>query len=254
MNLCLDLPNGASILGQWLYDWQTLLSGLLAVGAAAVSVYFLKEQISKTEQQNRDDLVRRHNAARVVLPLVLSSIHEYCQSAVSRIAEAIEKFNPENLAQELLMDKPLPASSERLAVPTSAIEGMANFVETLTQTPQIKHVSEIIGQIQIFQSRFDKIDLNDSTQIHGFYGLLIDAATVSFLNESLYNYARGVDASSFAKVGILTNQEAWIEIQRCANSLVFLRPRLDMFASKIGERIRGYIERNESPWLEKFEV
>jgi len=42
--------------GQWLYDWQTLLAGLLAFIGALWAVVYLYEQIRQTE---RTEIVRR---------------------------------------------------------------------------------------------------------------------------------------------------------------------------------------------------
>lgn len=66
----------------WVYDWQTLVSGLLAVVAAAVSVYFLNKQIRQAEQHEKERLARRLVAERGVMPATLSFSHISNSAAV----------------------------------------------------------------------------------------------------------------------------------------------------------------------------
>jgi hypothetical protein len=38
MRICLDLPHWSQHVGQWLYDWQTLIGGSLALAAAGLTI------------------------------------------------------------------------------------------------------------------------------------------------------------------------------------------------------------------------
>jgi hypothetical protein len=67
-------PVALMLAERWLYDWQTLVSGLLALGAAWWATSSLREQIAQTDQLHWQDVERRHNAARVMLPLALAGI------------------------------------------------------------------------------------------------------------------------------------------------------------------------------------
>ena len=67
----------------WLRDWQTLIAGLVALGAALATIEWMQKQIEETQWQADDRRRRELDAARAVLPLALSEISSY-ESAVAR--------------------------------------------------------------------------------------------------------------------------------------------------------------------------
>jgi hypothetical protein len=250
---CLDIPNSIQIFGTWIYHWQTLISGFLALFAALLAGALLNRQIKQSEKLAAEQLDRRHNAARAALPLALSVILDYCQKTADDIASAIETIEG-NIKADNQPDNMVPISFDKHEFPENAVQLFFKFIETLSNKSEVKHVAELISQIQIFKARFTSIHPNNLNVSHYLYGLIIDCATVKFLTENLFNYTRFVDESSFAKVGVIKQEEAWSGIQQAAHGLVFERNRLDMFSVRIVELIKGRRENGISPWLEKFEV
>ena len=138
--------------------------------------------------------------------------------------------------------------------PAHGSQTLAAFVECLDHRDEEKHVAELLASLQIYAARFQ-------TQRHSrpygedeLIGLLLDSGKVKFLAEAMFNYARFAEDGSFAKVGTLSNEEAWRAIQQSTLGLVFDRPVIDGFSKVIGDKVNRYIELDTSPWIEKFEI
>ena len=240
-----------------LYDWQTLVGGGLALLAALLGALFLYFQIDQTAALNRADLVRRHNASRSVMPLGLAAISEFCASIVDQIAQAIElQDNPDfDLALQGHVDdyykrmhfNPVKISDDVIAV-------IKEFIETLTDTSNVRHVAELLSKIQILQARFNGFNLHQIAAVESLYGLLLDSATVGLLNDRMFNYSRFVDDASFSLVGVVPTREAWDLVHKKANGLIFSRNIPDLFFSPLAEKIERYKKDDVSPWNEKFAV
>jgi hypothetical protein len=242
---------------QCLYDWQTLIGGILALFAAAATIYFLRKQIRQAAELAETQLKRQHNATRVALPLALSGLLEFCQKTADEIAQQIETISSGLNVDSELNDAVQPGSEnappfKRHEIPQDSISLIYKFVETLNNEQEAKHVSELVSQFQVFNARYVGIHVNNIADSDSLYGLLLDCATVKFLTESVFNYARSVDDASFAKVGSISNENAWREIQRSATGLIFHRPIIDDFVEQIRHKVDRYIELNTSPWLERF--
>jgi hypothetical protein len=251
---CLNLPNGAAIVGQWLYDWQTLVSGLLALLAAWWAGRLILKQIGQVEQLNRDQARRRLTGTRVRLPAALSTLLGYCGDVGASLAVTIERLEtPEDDEISLLMS-PSDPSLEQVAYPTDAVQALAEFVESLDNRSEEKHVAELLASLQILAARFESQRVPKPYSVDALHDLLLDAGKVKYLAESMFNFARFAEEVSFAKVGILDSKEAWRAIQQATLGLVFDRPRIDWFGAAIRKRIDRYIESGSSPWIEKFEA
>ena len=255
MRYCLDLPNAASIMGQWLFDWQTLISGILAVGAAYWAGCLIGKQIRQTEELHEKELVRHHRAVRAVLPLALSEISEFCRKIAENIASEIE-VRTENTGTDWVAELAPEGSSKHLTdqnFPASTIPTFQAFIETLTDIRNIRHVAELISSLQIVNSRYCSFNLLHVGISYSLYGLLLDIAKVRVLSNAMFNYARFLDEGLFALVDVKANDVIWDKISVEAHSLIFSRKIPDLFFKEISERIERYKAANSSPWNEKFE-
>lgn len=244
-----------SNLSQCLYDWQGLEAAILALVAAGVGVVFLQRQITQQQEHRADELSRRHNAARLTLPLALAAVSEVVQTIADEVAEEFESFGPDGSRTiEAVLDK--ESDKDRfvpVSLPHEVLGSFEEFVASLDDGRDIRHVAELVASIQILLSRYNGFDLKQVAVQHNLAGLLIDAAKVKLLNEKIYNYARFVDNSSFGIVGVMSAGAAWDEIHTKAQGLVFRRKSPDIFFPDLKKRIDGYKEHDISPWNEKFE-
>jgi hypothetical protein len=249
MAYCLSLPHTLTFAYHLAKEWQDLIAGLLAIGGAylgAQAIYRQTEQAAKIAKQEID---RRHNAARCVLPLALSEISSVCQLMADKIAEEIETIR--NATHQVV---PWVARRfEPITAPPDTLAAFKDFVETLTDKLDVGHVGQLMAQIQILVSRWNTCNLTEIAPEIKLIGLLIDVARVKLLNDEIFNYARMIDDAPFSIVGTTTLDDVWDRIRGKAQELLFHRPSPDLFFDQLNALIDGRKERESSPWLEKFE-
>lgn len=229
---------------------------MLAVIAAGLSVWFLQKQLNQAREHRVDEISRRHNAARLTLPLALAAVSEIVQRIADEVAGEIEKYGPEGFSKtfDAILDGAPRSKFDPLALPTDVIRSFEEFVASLEDARDIRHVAELMGSIQILLSRHNDFNLNEAGAKLNLVSLLLDAAKVKLLNDRIFNYARFVDNDSFGIVGVLPTSDAWDQVLGKAQSLVFWRDSPDAFFPDLQERIQSYKEHEISPWLEKFEA
>jgi hypothetical protein len=251
-----DVPTDwANDFSQCLFEWQGLEGGILALLAAVIGAILLWRQINQSNLHRKDDWDRKHTAAKLTMPLALSGVSEAVQKMADEIAGQLETFQPEGF--ERTLDSILDGGVERkrfdaIVIPADVVGTFERFVETLTNPVDIKHVSELVANLQILFSRFNDLDLQGAGARTSLESLLLDAAKVKVLNDGMFNYARNIVEASFGLVGAMSNKDAWLKIKSAAQSLVFSRPIPDFFFPAINQTIDHYIKEDTSPWLEKF--
>jgi hypothetical protein len=232
-----------------------LEGGALALAAALIGSIFLWKQIQQAKKHRKNDLDRRHNAAKLTMPLALSSVSALCQLIADEIANELETYEPEGSArtmQAILDDRAARKRFDPVELPEAVISGFEKFAETLSNQNDVKHLSELIARIQILCSRYNTQNLQDAGATANLESLLLDAAIVKTLCDSMFNYVRSVDQSPFGIVGVIPHQEAWNRIQGSAQGLVFLRNSPDFFFPAIEALVSQHQESGTSPWLEKL--
>lgn len=240
---------------QCLFDWQALEGGILALAAAGLSILFLRRQITQSANQHREEIVRRHRAARMSMPLALAAISELTQKVSDRLAEEFEKTAHDEFdaAVDNFLDKPaFNLVFEPVEISPEITSAFRLFIETLDNDSNVRHIAELIASLQIMIARFNSFKINQAAANLSTISLLLDVAKVRFLTESIYNYARFVDEAPFGVVGILSIAESWEKIHQRAESLVFSRNMPEIFFKPLGDAIEVRKQRNQSPWNEKF--
>lgn len=166
----------------FLYNWQTLLGSVLAVIAAAVSIYFLRAQIQVAEKHEQDRRDALHAASRATLPLKLSQVMDYtieCSVALN---------------QELSYQSDLgrPTGVELPPIPTSAIDSIERAIQASTN-PEVRTVlANIARDIQIFTARAERLQIGESgpNRQREIRERLVDLSRIQSNTESLFAYGR----------------------------------------------------------------
>jgi hypothetical protein len=245
--------------GQWLYDWQTLVGASLALIAAYWAYGTTKRQMAQAEQFNRDQIARSHNASRTLLPLTLSSLSELCQRIADNTVQEIEAINENRSAQEISETFASENHTRDLRFESIEIDGeifssLHRFVETLTDANDVRHIAELVSSAQILLSRYRTFDLKQIGVEEALNSLLLDAAKVKLLIDKMFNYGRFVDHDSFGIVGVISDKDAWQEILGKAQGLIFHWPQIDRIFAPLADKVRRYSDADYSPWNEKFEA
>jgi hypothetical protein len=77
-----------------LKDWQSLVGGVLAIVAAGVGGLFIVAQTKELRRQENDRRLRRHKAARAVMPLALSATCEYTKNCATVLRQILSSACP----------------------------------------------------------------------------------------------------------------------------------------------------------------
>lgn len=240
---------------QCLFDWQALAGGVLALLAAGLSILFLHRQITQSENQHREEIARRHRAARISMPLTLTNISELTQRVADMAAEKFEfAFEAEiDVAIDEYIDGMVIQNHfHRVDISPEIISNIQNFVETLNNEDDVKHLAELMASLQIMIARFNSFELKQGAVNIGLIDIILDAAKVYLLNQQIYNYARFVDEKPFGILKNYSHAQAWDQIHGCAESLVFLRKRPEVFFEPFNEAIKFNKGNQVSPWNEVF--
>ena len=171
------------------YEWQTLISGILAIAAAVIAAALLHSQINQTERHEQDRRNRRLESVRASLPLVLSQICGFAREMVVQLVAArrdrpsnttgpVEgEYNPPELTREIIND-------------------LRAFIEASDNAQVNALLSEIIRELQVLTSRarslIDAADTNWNSSIPtNLDEYIVQAARLHTITGNLFEFARG---------------------------------------------------------------
>lgn len=89
---------------EWLKDWQTLVSALIALVAAIATIYFMHRQTRFDRDRHRDLVNRKMLAARARMPDALSELSSYIRDCCKHLIEGEPKPEPPVAAVSTLKD------------------------------------------------------------------------------------------------------------------------------------------------------
>lgn len=201
MRICLELPNSLSIFWQCLYDWQTLVSGILALIAAVISVIFIIKQIGQAEKHHQAELQRRHNAVRAIMPLALSSINTWNQHILNNCCQV--KNEPVDQQFDVHQQNFELNGGEGIltyrffgveAVSSDTLNTLKDFVETLSCQDIIKITAKMVSCMQDLTSDISARRYQDD---EGYYSGLTafssHAEEIGKLHDTISDYCRNFD-------------------------------------------------------------
>ena len=206
----------------WLEDWQTLVSGMLAVGAALWTVFTLRQQINEQKAQteavairHRELLERKHRAARSQLPLTLSSICEYASNCIGFFMETEESLPP-------TID---PA--------VASLEKVVEYADADSADALIR----LAGHYQVHNARLQPLEGSDSFlfKVERIY----DAAVLYAYAERSFPYARGEE--KFINSRPLSREE----VDRALRIAVGFGTSVDL--TPLLMMVKGRVEQNHQP-------
>ncbi len=189
--------------GHWIYDFQTLLTGLLAVGAALYAARFAqkqvnaandqinvaREQIAAVQAQADRERNARLRAARASLPTTLSAICEYAQS----IGEALYGVWPavaRNYAGDNNDFGDRRVKAEVLTFPFELLESLERMVEFTDREDVAERIESILREAQVLDSRTRPLVAGTEISPDELTFHIIQAAALYARAESLFTYAR----------------------------------------------------------------
>lgn len=130
-----------SSIHDWLFKWQTMIAGLVAVAGAGIGAAFLHRQTRQDRELEDERRKRRLVATRAMLPLTLSALSEWIQAHGTLLKTLLELCEENDLPSERTRGAvPLPP------LPVEFFEGLRNLIEYLP-APQNSSIAELLSQI-----------------------------------------------------------------------------------------------------------
>ena len=178
------------------HDWQELIAGLAAIGAAYIGGSYIlrqievtKDQIELAKEQALDNTRRRHAAARAMLPLALASITEYASACARQLKSSHLNGEGEAVPRNVLASLQIPA------LPMSAIAELKALVESADETLQLA-IADLLAEIQVLSSRLSGLKEPRDPSSVGVVALayledvIINSLNVYARSSSLFEYGR----------------------------------------------------------------
>ncbi|RUX75595.1 hypothetical protein EN925_19635 [Mesorhizobium sp. M7A.F.Ca.US.006.04.2.1] len=172
---------------EWLYDYQTLIAGLVALAGAWWGVRAINMQMRQEICLEAERLASRRAAARATLPLSLSLLSEYAEECASILRSLLDRCVDGSLPRSVkVKDFPTP--------PAEAIQAFKEMTEVSLPTDR-ETLAATLTKIQIQRSRISSIvpKRRPERMIVAAANLeeyILDAAEIYARSAALYDYAR----------------------------------------------------------------
>ncbi|GEM_PF-2854564 len=192
------------------FEWQTLVSAMLALLAAFIGALFLNRQIIQSERHERARVSRRYRASRRTLRLALHDVDEFAQASIYSLEAAYNAFvaTGSDLAD---CDFEIPKLSELAQQRLSAI------LETSDDPSVISLVDSILNEIQVVLARMNSLRTRRARR--GLVGIsgnfcfcIIRCAALHAMSDGLFSYAR--QRSETAPISV-----SWDEVESVLDML-----------------------------------
>ena len=172
----------------WIDEYQTLLTGILALFVGAASIYALNTQLHQAEVFKKEELEREQRSVRPLLSFFLVKILSYSQTCFMqlRILERQVVASEENEIN-------LPVNIVFQKLPDDAFESLQLNLK-FGSASAIKVISMLLIKLQIQNSRYRNLiepdNHQESDSLQNLHVYMADALEISTLCTRLLPYAR----------------------------------------------------------------
>lgn len=161
-----------------IYNWQTLIAGLLAIAFAGLTIRQVRKQIS-LQQRQLDNDEKRHEAARQAKALVAKAQLPDALSSIGGYASNCFRF-----VWEQHGDQP--------QLPTEAIQTLKNVLEYVESGPA-REIFELVNFYQVHNARLFR---GHHVPANQRLDRMLDIVRLRALTDRLYEYGREFPAAA----------------------------------------------------------
>lgn len=174
-----------------LYDWQTLVTGIVAIGAAWVAAHIVRQQINQAREQENERLRRREIAARATLPLTLAGLSDYARGSAAELKSIVAGLD----ILETFNKAPTMTPADPPAHLIGAVERM---IEATSDANVIRMLRAMLADMQVLNSRMNGLALELELEPEGPFDsirmsmdvYLLQCGVIYAQSASLFDYAR----------------------------------------------------------------
>ncbi|WP_311270677.1 hypothetical protein [Sphingobium sp. WCS2017Hpa-17] len=128
-----------------IYNWQTLIGGLVAIGAAWYAGKIVRAQIAAADAQETVRYNRRLNAVRSLFPLTLSGMSDYARESASCLMCI-------PLGLDLYGEQAVPQITPP-KVPKNLIAEIGSMIEATDDANVLRMLRKMVGEVQLLNAR-----------------------------------------------------------------------------------------------------
>jgi hypothetical protein len=170
----------------YITTYQTLLTGLLAVGAAVWTIQRMNRAMNQEREIQEETRQRDLEAARAVLPPTLTKLIEYSETCIAELERTLDETPPAMAARNLVL---VPTD---FAVPTTPDEILYVIRDCIRSADRdrARELQELVATLQIQNSRLRAFSRGETEARHWAFGRVLDAGEVHARTSALFEFAR----------------------------------------------------------------
>jgi hypothetical protein len=168
------------------YNYQTIISGFLAVMGALVTVIVINKQIRQADRHETERRRRENFAARAMMPAALSELSEYSIACVRALLPLLPEAPGQLVPAELSVNAP--------PIPPEAVFTLRHAIQ-FGDDPVAENIADLIRKLQIQHSRIRNIRNWMSTSAR----IIVRANILEFTLDALEIYARCAKLFAYAR-------------------------------------------------------
>jgi hypothetical protein len=127
-----------------LYNWQTLIGGIIAIGAALYAGQYVRRQINLAETIESERIRKRETAARAVLPLTLTKFVDFAEECAKVLDDLSRNDIPASSVSGIALASPV--------LPQAAITDLERTIEAATDERAVEMLTGLAGHTQVLHS------------------------------------------------------------------------------------------------------
>ena len=180
-------------------EWQTLISGVIAIGAAFIGGSYINRQIFAARKIESERIESKYVAARAIFPLTLMELSDYAQQSNRHLKSVLA-----TQSAKLIPKQPDPAKPPPL--PAEIVKDLRRMIE-YSPDPIRERIASLVSRLQIQVSRVtsltnelrDGYDDDHSVTVHNIEDYILDSAEIYARSAALLRFVRGDVESVSAK-------------------------------------------------------
>jgi hypothetical protein len=183
-----EWPKEACHLTKFIFDWQQLLAGLVALIAAGVGWLAIDRQVKQADRLEQERMGAKRAGARAALPAALDAICDYARECAESLALMFPSSGDEGLPQGTRW--------EGRRLPMEMFLDIRALIETLPLRDGASF-AELLSKIQVQSSRLNSIQPSRLPNRVGVIvrsnleQYIVDSADIYARSEAFFPYARG---------------------------------------------------------------
>ncbi len=189
--MAMGLDSSEKAIGDFLFKWQTLIAGVLALIGAWLTIQSVERQIAQQKLQSDEALRRRHFSARAAMPSALSQITQYARASLN----LLKGISPVPVGDVRILHTapwtppPLPS------IPKEALTTLQTCIETAPSNA-MSAIAQVLEDFQILHSRLESLTAEvapgSTTSVAGINLIdqIVETLEFDVRTSNLFDYAR----------------------------------------------------------------